>query len=553
MKSHSGFFARMRIGTTLGVSYVVVIVLLLISIAVSFVAVQQNAAATAEFYRRPFHVTKSALTLHGTFEQTALYLRELVNEPDAEQRAELLSSIKELANVRTEEFEFISSTFVADLDLLDKFKTANDDLVATRDRVVDVATSGDLDKARELYQTEYVPKKENAMALASDIVDTADGVASDFVDQTVTTKYQTYVILSIVAVIFIGIAVFTWRRISLAIAAPISEIEKGARRLAEGDLTTSIDYTSGNELGMLASSLNSSVASLKSYIQETDRVLTRLGDGQLNAAPRIEYAGDFSAIGASLERVTVSLRDTVERLSAAAEQVARSSAQMSDGSQIIAQGSAEQAMAIEELATSIQSITRVVGENTESVFVANNGAIEVLSSVESGNDQITKTAQIIGEIKRYLRDNQMIRVSRHLKDLAYKVLKEKEAFIHANQREPSLAELAEIMGVKEKEIAESLESLQSVVSIFEPIYNDDGDTLYLLDQIKDDHDEIGKLSSLIALKESMKHLSDKEAQIINKRYYQGQTQTEIASELGISQAQVSRLEKSALQCLKKNF
>lgn len=109
------------------------------------------------------------------------------------------------------------------------------------------------------------------------------------------------------------------------------------------------------------------------------------------------------------------------------------------------------------------------------------------------------------------------------------------------------------MGVKEKDIAESLESLQSVVSIFEPIYNDDGDTLYLLDQIKDDHDEIGKLSSLIALKESMKHLSDKEAQIINKRYYQGQTQTEIASELGISQAQVSRLEKSALQCLKKNF
>ena len=98
--------------------------------------------------------------------------------------------------------------------------------------------------------------------------------------------------------------------------------------------------------------------------------------------------------------MTVSLRDTVERLSAAAEQVARSSAQMSDGSQIIAQGSAEQAMAIEELATSIQSITRVVGENTESVFVANNGAIEVLSSVESGNDQITKTAQIFGEIKR---------------------------------------------------------------------------------------------------------------------------------------------------------
>ncbi len=160
---------------------------------------------------------------------------------------------------------------------------------------------------------------------------------------------------------------------------------------------------------------------------------------------------------------------------------------------------------------------------------------------------------IIGEIKRYLRDNQMIRVSRHLKDLAYKVLRQKEKMTHEWQREPTLSELAERMGLQEKEVAESLESLQSVVSIFEPVYNDDGDPLYLLDQIRDEHDEIGKLSSLIALKESMKHLNPREAQIINRRYYQGQTQTEIAAELGISQAQVSRLEKSALECLKKNF
>lgn len=400
MKSRTGIFRNMRIRTTLALSNAIVITLLLVCIAVSFVAVEQNAAATAEFYRRPFHVTKSALTLHGTFEQTAQYLRQLINEPDADKRAKLLESIKELANVRNEEFEFISSTFVADLQLLDEFKVANDTLVATRDRVVSTVTSGDLEKAQELYQSDYLPQKETATQLASDIVDTADGVASDFVDQTVDTKYLTFVVLSVVALLSIGIAVFTWRRISIAIAVPISEIEKGARRLSEGDLTTSIEYVSGNELGMLAASLNSSVATLKSYIQETDLVLARLGEGKLDAAPRIEYAGDFSAIGSSLVRVAASLRDTVERLSAAAEQVARSSAQMSDGSQIIAQGSAEQAMAIEELATSIQSITRVVGENTESVFVANNGTIEVLSAVESGNDQITKTAQVIGEIKR---------------------------------------------------------------------------------------------------------------------------------------------------------
>ena len=128
-------------------------------------------------------------------------------------------------------------------------------------------------------------------------------------------------------------------------------------------------------------------------------------------------------------------------------------------------------------------------ENMDDLFqIGCIGLIKAIDNFDLSHEVRFSTyavPMIIGEIKRYLRDNQMIRVSRHLKDLAYKVLKEKEAFIHANQREPSLAELAEIMGVKEKEIAESLESLQSVVSIFEPIYNDDGDTLYLLDQIKD--------------------------------------------------------------------
>lgn len=160
---------------------------------------------------------------------------------------------------------------------------------------------------------------------------------------------------------------------------------------------------------------------------------------------------------------------------------------------------------------------------------------------------------ILGEMKRYLRDNQMIRVSRHLKDLAYKVLKEKEAYMHKYQKEPTLEELSKLVGFSVKDIQESLESIQSVVSIFEPIYNDESDTLFLLDQIQDDKNEIEKLQNSLSLKESMKHLSEKEYDIIRQRYYDGKTQVEIANELGISQAQVSRLEKNALSTLKKNF
>lgn len=160
---------------------------------------------------------------------------------------------------------------------------------------------------------------------------------------------------------------------------------------------------------------------------------------------------------------------------------------------------------------------------------------------------------IMGEIKRYLRDNQVIRVSRHLKDLAYKAFRLKEEYVHMHQKEPSVAWLAEQLEVKQKDIVDALDSTQSVISIFEPVYSSDGDELFLLDQIRDDKDEIEKLSNLMALKKSMRHLKGKELDIIQKRYYQDKTQTEIANELGISQAQVSRLEKNAIAALKKEF
>lgn len=160
---------------------------------------------------------------------------------------------------------------------------------------------------------------------------------------------------------------------------------------------------------------------------------------------------------------------------------------------------------------------------------------------------------IMGEIKRYLRDNQVVRVSRHLKDLAYKVFKLKEDYIHTYQKEPPISWLAQTLEVKEKDVTDAIDSTQSVLSIFEPVYSSDGDELYLLDQIKDEKNEIELLGNVMTLKKSMCHLKGKELDIIQKRYYEDMTQTEIAQELGISQAQVSRLEKNAIAVLKKEF
>lgn len=160
---------------------------------------------------------------------------------------------------------------------------------------------------------------------------------------------------------------------------------------------------------------------------------------------------------------------------------------------------------------------------------------------------------ILGEIKRYLRDNQSMRVSRHLKDVAYRSLRFKEEYQSEHQKEPTIAEIAAHLEVKEKEVVEALEAIQSMVSIFEPVYNNNGDSLLVMDQIKDTHDEIGKLMNILSLRKGLKSLNDKELLVINERFYNGKTQIEIAKDLHVSQAQISRLEKSALEELKKFF
>ena len=158
---------------------------------------------------------------------------------------------------------------------------------------------------------------------------------------------------------------------------------------------------------------------------------------------------------------------------------------------------------------------------------------------------------ILGEIKRYLRDNSSVRVSRSLKDLAYNTLKKKEELTKDLGREATLEEVAKELEANDYEIVEALDSMRSPVSIFEPIYNDGGDTIYLCDQIEDKRVAKNDLDITLAVDEAIANLNERERYIIDERYIIGKTQMEIAEELGISQAQISRLEKNAINSLKK--
>ena len=158
---------------------------------------------------------------------------------------------------------------------------------------------------------------------------------------------------------------------------------------------------------------------------------------------------------------------------------------------------------------------------------------------------------ILGEVKRYLRDNNSVRIARSIKDTAYKALKAKEELTNLLGKEPSISDISKKMCLSEFEVVQALDSMKESVSMFEPIYNDGGDTIYLADQLEDKSNNLYPIEMRIALKDAINKLKEKEKYILVQRYIIGKTQMELASEIGISQAQISRLEKSGIDNIKK--
>ena len=158
---------------------------------------------------------------------------------------------------------------------------------------------------------------------------------------------------------------------------------------------------------------------------------------------------------------------------------------------------------------------------------------------------------IIGEIRRYLRDNSPMRVSRSLRDTAYKAIYAKEGYIRKYMKEPTVQEIADEIGIAKEDVVYALDAIQMPVSLHEPVYSDGGDTLYVMDQVSDKKNKEDNWVEELSLEAAMERLNERERYIISLRFFEGKTQMEVADEIGISQAQVSRLEKNALKVMKK--
>jgi RNA polymerase sporulation-specific sigma factor len=197
------------------------------------------------------------------------------------------------------------------------------------------------------------------------------------------------------------------------------------------------------------------------------------------------------------------------------------------------------------------------GENPDDLFqVGCIGLIKAVDNFDMTLDVKFSTyavPMILGEVRRYLRDNNMVRVSRSLRDLAYKALQAKERLSVSLSREPTIEEIAKEIGEKPESVTNALDAIVDPISLYDPVYSDSGDSIYVLDQISDTGCNDDVWLNNIAISEAIKHLGEREKRILLLRFYNGKTQTEVSDEIGISQAQVSRLEKHALEKIKKQI
>ncbi|MGO5022050.1 RNA polymerase sporulation sigma factor SigG [Lawsonibacter sp. LCP25S3_G6] len=197
------------------------------------------------------------------------------------------------------------------------------------------------------------------------------------------------------------------------------------------------------------------------------------------------------------------------------------------------------------------------GENADDLFQV--GCIGLIKAIDNFNTDLNVkfstygVPMIVGEIRRYLRDNSTMRVSRAMRDTAYKVLQAKESYMAQHQKEPTVEEIANMLDIPREEVVFALDAILEPVSLYEPVYSDSGDNICVMDQVKDTKNNDETWVERIALKEAVGHLTDRERKILSMRFFQGKTQMEVSAEIGISQAQVSRLEKNALRQIRREM
>ncbi|MDU7661288.1 MAG: methyl-accepting chemotaxis protein [[Clostridium] symbiosum] len=409
-------FKDLKIGRKLLISYGAIIFLYIITVTASLLGIAKTSNTLDVFYQKAFAVSYTALDMKASVQGIGRCILDVATGVTDREKVEKIAEAREMENTLVEGFAFLEKNLESD-ELLNSLKEQMTKVEPARNTAIELCELNRYEEALELYNSWYEPNTKVERETLQKIADKSLERAESYLNNGYMVKRRMYASVIALAAVVLFITIFLWIKITRGITVPLRELQAAAEEMAKGNLEAEISYRSENEIGALAGSVRDTLDCLKTYVSEMESGLYAIGNGRLTYHSKIDYRGDFMAIGQAMDKITGLLNRAILQIANTAEQVADGSEQVSGGAQMLSQGSVEQAAVMQELAASINEISDKVKNNADDSVRASGKVEEVNAIVACGDRQMDNMMRAIADIRENSKN--IGRIVEEIEDIAF--------------------------------------------------------------------------------------------------------------------------------------
>ncbi len=410
-------FKNLKIGTKLLFFLVIVLIFYSATVVVSIASIRSMAGQMKDMYDGPFDNVQTSLELVANLQTVGRNITILSATEDVVDEDSFIEATKEIIKKEEIELETLASGYIYDEESVAELKTLFSELAVPRDRILEYIERGNDAQALELYINSYLPKAEIVKQKLETVSDACVADAQATMDSVQADNARSLIFMIVLGIIVILFTLLLWLVFTRSILGPIRSVKAAANAIARGDLDARLDYQSANELGQLAEDIRKTALALKSYVDEIRRGMRAVGSGKLNYETRLEFNGDFIALGESLNEISHLLRESIAQISSSAEQISVGAEQVSNNAQVLAQGASEQAGSVEELAVSMNDISDGIAQNADTAVSASNLAGSVGKQLLECNTDMTRLLDSVIDIKN--NSEEITGIVKEIEDIAF--------------------------------------------------------------------------------------------------------------------------------------
>lgn len=411
------WFENLKISRKLMTAFFLIIFLYAVTVCSALLSINSMSRRMKDLNDKQYTNVQSSLGMIAGLQAVGRNLAVLSSTDGMVDEDEYLKNTRSLIAEEEAAYEVLVSGYVVDSDKIEELRQEFEKLKEPRERILSRLETGADDDALTIYLKEYEPQAEKVRTILNEVVKLCETDSQESLDSAQTLNIRVVVMLLILSACCIGLTVVICAVIVKSITGPVRQIKSAANAIARGQLSLTLNYSSENELGQLADDIRSTAEALKQYVSEVREGLSALGHGRLNYSTKVEFRGDFVALGDAMEEIGRLLRDSLQQIGSSAEQVSAGAEQVSNGAQGLAQGASEQAGSIEELAVSINEIAESVKENADGAVESSRVADEVGRSLLDCDGQMQLLTENIQQIGH--NSHEITGIVKEIEDIAF--------------------------------------------------------------------------------------------------------------------------------------